>query len=179
MNARDLFCWEEKGAQEKNDTEGWLCSPKETEPAAPAGKEEVVARGAQAGLRGGCDPKLARAGAAGWSGAGRVGTPGPDCSRKHSWLGEQLPPRGPGPDQIWRFHNSCRCHGDTQTAPPRPLPRSGSQPAALTLSAPGDSLAPPPARAPPVRGPGRRAAPGNPSLPLGLLTTGQGQSWGG
>lgn len=123
-----------------------------------------MARGAQAGLRGGCDPELARAGAAGWSGAGRVGTPGPDCSRKHSWLGEQLPPRGPGPDQIWRFHNSCRCHGDAQTAPPRPLPRSGSQPAALTLSAPGDSLAPRP------RGPPQCGAPGGGLLPGTLLS---------
>lgn len=73
-------------------------------------------------------------------------------------------PGGPGPDQIWRFHNSCRCHGDAQTAPPRPLPRSGSQPAALTLSAPGDSLAPRP------RGPPQCGAPGGGLLPGTLLS---------
>lgn len=181
MNARDLFCWEEKGAQEKNDTEGWLRSPKETEPADPAGREGG-SRGPREPRRG-CEEGVTPS----WHVQGQQGGPGRGGWGRRVQIAQESTagsennsrPGGPGPDQIWRFHNSCRCHGDAQTAPPRPLPRSGSQPAALTLSAPGDSLAPPPARAPPVRGPGRRAAPGNPSLPLGLLTTGQGQSWGG
>lgn len=62
-------------------------------------------------------------------------------------------PGGPGPDQIWRVHDSCCYHGYARTAPQRPLPWSGP----ASCSEPqcsSEQPGPLPARAPQCGAPG-------------------------